>query len=162
MRSNIPDNIKTSSYSLEPDGLVSMFVLTLTNGTIFRMHPKVTTTWQGNIYDFVTCNLTEMQLESDGKSNRPNFTFVNPEGVFTSYIYGRLLDNAELTRIRILRDDLINNRNFCITETMVIKQILSVGKGLVTAQLRDVHDGQNFMLPAGAYYPPEFPHVQLR
>lgn len=161
MRTDIPTNILTSAHSLEPDGMAVMFVLTLASGPVFRMHPKITTTWQGNTYDFIPCTMTEMQLEADGKANRPSFSFANPQGMFTQQVYNRLLDNAELTRIRLLRDDLINNRNFAMTETMRISQVLNVGRGLITAQLRDAHDGQNFMLPAGAFYPPEFPHVKL-
>lgn len=161
MRTGIPASIAVSAVDLAPSGLVSLYRLTLKNGTVFRMSPKTEVTWQGGLFEAIPCVMTELQIEADGKANRPTFSFANPEGMFTQYLYGGLLENAELRRYRLLYSDLLANNNFAVTETLRVAQILTVTKQLIAVQLRDVYDGHSFMLPARAYYPPEFPHVKL-
>ena len=161
MRPNVPTGIQESAFDLDPQGLVSLYVLTLKSGPVFRMTAQKEVSWQGNLYESIPCILSEMQLEADGKANRPSFSFANPEGVFTAAVGTGLLDSAELKRYRILPSDLSANLNFALEETMRVSQVLSVTKGLIVTQLRDVYDGQTYMLPARAYYPPEFPHVKL-
>lgn len=161
MRQSVPPPIQDSAFSLSPGGLVSLFRLTLNTGSIYRLCNEQEVSWQGHIYEALPCNLSGVQFEADGKANRPNFSFANPDGLFTAAIGQGLLDNAQLTRFVILRDDLLANNSFALEETMRIAQVMSVSKGLVVTQLRDVTDSQRYLLPARAFYPPEFPHVRL-
>jgi phage-related protein len=161
MRTGIPTGITESAYDLEPDGLVFLYQLVLAGGaTTFRFCPKGTYTWQSKTYDQIACLLAEATVSSDGKVDRPTFTLVNPSGMFTQYaVYG--LENAILTRYQVLRDDLVNNRNFFIKEAMRIAQVQTITKDIIVCQLRDVMDGASFVLPVRSYIPPEFPIVKI-
>lgn len=157
----LPTSVRDSVYDLTPDGQVFLYRITLQNGVIFRLTPQREAVWQSNVYEAIPCVLTEMSVEADGKANRPTFTMVNPDGIFTPFIAAGLLDNADLTRFTLLRDDLENDRDFAVQESMRLAQVLSVSRQLVVCQVRDVTDGQHFSLPARMYIPPEFPHVKL-
>jgi len=157
----IPAPIQNTAHDLSVEGLVKLYEVLLPEGFVFCLSPENTVTWQGKTYVQVPCDMTDFKRDSQGKLNRPKFSFVNPEGVFTADIYAGELDNASITRIRILRSDLEANRDFAIREKLRVSRILSVSRHMVSVELRDVLDGHHFHLPARAYYPPEFPHVRL-
>lgn len=161
MRTDIPTGIQTSAFSLNPEGLVKLYVLSLASGAIFRMTNEASVTWQGYTYESIPCALSEFRVEAEGKANRPNFSFANPEGIFTAAVGQGLLDNATLKRYTLLKADLDADNDFAIEETLRVSQVLSVVRGVIVTQLRDVHDAQSYTLPARAFYPPEFPHVKL-
>lgn len=161
MRTDLPTPIQESLHDLSPDALVKLFKLELTNGVIFRLSPMGEVSWQGNAFDEVPCHLADVAQDADGKMSRPKFTFANPGGMFSFEIYQGRLDNATLTRYRILKADLDANNDFALTESFRVTRIMNLSQKIATAELRDVLDGHHFKLPARAYYPPEFPHVQL-
>lgn len=162
MRGNIPTSIQQTAQDLSPDAIVSLFRLTLSDGTKIYFTGTKEVTWRGNLYSEIPCTFSQMELDANGKANRPKFSFVNPGGVFTSSIQQGLMNNAELVRYRILRADLEANLNYSITEKFFISRIVSLNKDLCVTELRDVLDGHMFKLPARAFYPPEFPHVNLQ
>lgn len=162
MREDVPNAIKNQAQSLSPDALVALYRLELTDGTKIYFNPHTTVNWQGHQYDEIACTFTGMERDSQGRANRPKFTFVNPGGIFTSPIQNGLLDNAALTRFQMHKADLDANRNITITELFYISKIISLNKSLCSVELRSVFDGHMFKLPARAYYPPEFPHVRLQ
>lgn len=164
MRTDLPEGMKTSAQELSPDAIVSLFQMVLTNaGTpttiYFTAHKEVT--FRGNTYSEIPCTMTQMEQDSQGRANRPKFTFANPGGIFTSSIQQGFIDNAALTRLRILKADLDANVNAKVTEKFFVSKVIMVNKDMVSVELRDVFDGHMFKLPARAYYPPEFPHVSL-
>lgn len=164
MRTDLPTGMKTSAQELSPDAIVSLFQMVLTNtGTpvviYFTAHKQVT--YLGNTYSEIPCTMTQMEQDSQGRANRPKFTFANPGGIFTSSIQQGFIDNAALTRLRILKADLDANVNAKVTEKFFVSKVIMVNKDMVSVELRDVFDGHMFKLPARSYYPPEFPHVSL-
>lgn len=162
MRTDLPPNMQQTLYDLSPDGIVSLYrIETADHTSIFLLSPYEQITWRGNTYDSIPCQLTDVSLDSDGRATRPKFSFVNPEGLFTAAIYEGGLDNATITRYRILRGDLDANRDQAVKESFRVSRILSVTRALAVLELRDALDGHTFKLPARAFYPPEFPHVQL-
>jgi phage-related protein len=162
MRTDIPAPIQDTSHDLAPDALVTLYKIALKNLTTFFLSPKTEVIWQGDTYDDIPCHMTELEQEADGKRGRPKFTFVNPGGLFTANIYNGDLDNAAVTRIRILKADLDADLDFALTEKLRVSKVLTMNKDLVTVELRDILDGHQFILPARAYYPPEFGHVRLQ
>lgn len=161
MRTDIPTSLAESSFELAPDAIAFLYRVELTDSTLFLLSPHQEVTWQGELYEQVPCHMTEVYQEADGKRGRPKFSFVNPDGLFTQRIYQGDLDNASVTRIRILKADLDADQDFALTETFRVSKILTMNKSLVSVELRDVLDGHQFTLPARAYYPPDFPHVKL-
>jgi phage-related protein len=162
MRENFPQSISDTVHELAPDAIAKLYEIKLSNGAIIRLCPTAEVTWQGNLYEEVPCNLVGLGQSSDSKVNRPKFSFVNPEGVFTAQVYNGVVDNALITRIRILKADLDADNDFAIRETFKVSRIMQLGQQMVTLELRDVMDGHQFKLPARQYLPPEFPHVKLR
>lgn len=164
MRTDLPSGMKTTAQDLSPDAIVSLFKIELTNGTtptVIYFTPHRETVWLGNTYSEIPCTMTQMEQDSQGRANRPKFSFVNPSGIFTSSIQQGWLDNAALTRYRILKADLDAGIDAKVTEKFFITKILMVNKDMVSVELRDVFDGHMFKFPARAYYPPEFPNVSL-
>jgi phage-related protein len=162
MRTDIPESILDSSQELSPDALVYLYRILLTDQTLFLLSPQQEHVWQGETYESVPCHMTGIGNTSDGEVIRPRFSFVNPGGIFTSSLYEGRMDNAKITRIRILAQDLLADNDFAITESFRVKKVLSINKSIAVVELRDVLDGHNFKLPARQFMPPEFSHVKLR
>jgi lambda family phage minor tail protein L len=164
MRTDLPEGIKTTAQDLSPDAIVSLFKMELTApgaATVIYFTPHKEVTWLGNTYSEIPCTMAQMEQDAQGRANRPKFTFANPGGVFTGAIQQGYIDNAALTRFRILKADLDANINAKVTEKFFVSKVMVVNKDLVSVELRDVFDGHMFKLPARSYYPPEFPHVSL-
>ena len=164
MRTDIPAGMKSTAQNLAPDAVVSLYRLVMSNTSPVTVYfcPNQEITWQGNTFSEIPCTMSQMEMDANGRANRPKFTFVNPGGVFTSPIQEGWLNNAALTRYRMLKADLDANVNAALTEKFFITKILSLNKDMCSVELRDVFDGHLFKLPARAYYPPEFPHVKLQ
>lgn len=156
--------MKNTAQDLSPDAIVSLYKLVMTNAgqAVVYFTPFNEVVWQGNTYAEIPCNITQMEQDANGRANRPKFSFVNPGGVFTSPIQNGWLNNASLTRYRILKADLDANVNAAVTEKFFMSKIVSLNKDMCVVELRDVFDGHLFKLPARAFYPPEFPHVKLQ
>lgn len=161
MRENIPANIVSDAQELTPRALVSLFKVALSSGAAFYLSPFKAVTWQGNLYEDVPCHMADLGQEVDGKLARPKFSFANPEGIFTSSVYNGLMDNAMITRIRLLKEDLEADNDFKITERFRVSKVLTVSRTVISVEMRDVLDGPNFQMPSRTYMPPEFPHVKI-
>lgn len=162
MRSDLPSSMKQSLYDLSPEAIVTLFRIALADkSTIFLLSPYEQITWRGDEYSSIPCQMADVSLEAEGKATRPKFSFVNPEGLFTSAVLEGHLDNAEITRYRILKSDLDMDRDQAVTEQFRVSRVMSITRALIVTELRDILDGHSFKIPARAFYPPEFPHVQL-
>ena len=156
--------MKTTAQDLSPDAIVSLFKMELTDvgsPTVIYFTPHKQVDWLGNTYSEIPCTMAQMEQDAQGRANRPKFTFVNPGGIFTSAVQQGFLNNAALTRFRILKADLDANINAKVTEKFFISKVLMVNKDMISVELRDVFDGHMFKFPARAFYPPEFPNVSL-
>lgn len=162
MREDLPASIENTAHDLSPEALVHLFKIELQSGTTFLLSQHGEQVWRGETYEDVPCNLVGIGQHSDAEVNRPRFSFANPEGLFTAALYNGDMDNAWVTRIRILKSDLDADNDFSVQETFQMRRIVNISKSLAVVELRDVLDGQNFDLPARRYMPPEFPHVKLR
>lgn len=161
MRTDIPASVSAGAHDLSPPALAQLFRIDLPTGEIFYLSPTKEVTWRGNTYDEIPCHMADLGIEVDGKLARPKFSFANPEGVFTAPVYNGVMDNASITRIRLLITDLQANNDFKITERFRVSRVMSVSRTLITLELRDVLDGPNYKMPSRAYFPPEFPHVKI-
>jgi len=161
MRTDLPNSIQESIHSLSPDALVPLYEIKLKSGPVFLLSPHGEVTWQGRTFDDVPGKLSDVSQDADEKAARPKFVFANPGGMFSSEIYNRKLDNADLIRYRILKSDLDADLDFALTETFRVTRIVNLSNNIATAEMRDVLDGHQFRVPARAYLPPEFPHVKL-
>lgn len=164
MRTDLPTGMQTGAQDLSPDAIVSLFKMELTNTsspTVIYFTPHKEVTWLGNTFAEIPCNMAQMEQDAQGRANRPKFSFANPGGIFTAPIQRGDIDNATITRFRILKADLDANINAKVTDQFVVSKVLMVNKDMVSVELRDVLDGHMFKFPARSYYPPEFPNVSL-
>lgn len=162
MRTDLPDSVVETSQDLTPDPFVTLYKIKLVDGTEFLLSPKGTRLWQEETYEEIPCHMAGITRNSDSEVHRPKFTFANPAGLFTQEIYEGRLDNAWVSRIRVLSSDLEVGNDFSVKETFRVKRIVSISGDLVVIELRDVLDGHNYKLPARQFLPPEFNHVKLR
>jgi phage-related protein len=105
--------------------------------------------------------LTQEGANATGEWKRPKFTLANPDGVWSAFIAQGKLDGAQITRYRVLLSHLIANAGIFQMNTWRISKPLQLNKTLATFELRSPLDGQQFLLPGRAFYPPEYPHVSL-
>lgn len=161
MRPNIPSSIANTSHDLSVEALVRLFEIKLTNNSLFRLSPYGNITWKGQLYEEVPIQMSGLDQDGSGRLARPKLTFANPGGMFTASVHLGLLDNALVTRYRILRSDLDANRDFALRETFRLSRIVTLQKSIIVAELRDVLDGHYFEVPGRRFQPPEFPFVQL-
>lgn len=159
---NIPQSITSTAHDLTPEALVELFEVATKSGAVFRISPRGERVWRGKTYEELPCTMTDIEMDANGRMNRPKFSFANPRGLFSQEIYRGELDHATLTRIRILRSDYENNIDAAIRQVMRVSRIVSVGGDVATLELRDTLDGHVYFLPARQFMPPEFPHVRLQ
>lgn len=88
-------------------------------------------------------------------------TLANPEGIFSSYAHRKWLDGAEVKRYRVLGQHLDANLNSFLVSTWRVGKVANLSNTMIVLELRSVLDGQNFILPGRAFYPPEFPTVSV-
>ena len=153
------------SMKLEADGYVHLFRITMSPPNepevIFRFTPGADVTWQGHTWESYACSLTDYKRESSGELSRPKFSLFNPHGFFSRYVHRRWADNAEVIRYRALKTHVDGNVNSYLRNTWKVGKVLSLSKSLIAFELREAIDGQFFLLPGRAYYPPEFPSVSV-
>lgn len=157
----IPSTIQDDAYNLTGAAQVMLYDLQLYNGSSIYLSPKGSYTWQGRAYEEVPCHMSSVGRQADGKLNRPKFTVVNPNGMFTTAIGDRSLEGALLTRHRLMKADLLADLNNALSQTFRISKVASVDRQVIVVECRGSLDGANFKLPYRAFYPPEFPHVGL-
>lgn len=153
---------ETDAFELEGRAEVILFKLVLADGTIFFMSPKQDWTWRGDFYEEIPCHLSQVKRQADGKLSRPKFTFVNPKEIFSAAVAGGTLENAYLTRHRIMKSDLEADLDLSIKQTMRISRVMSINHEAITTELRGALDGAAFQIPYRTFNPPEFPHVSVR
>jgi phage-related protein len=150
------------AQQLTGDAYVDLFEITLTNATKVYLSPGKEYTWQAHSYEYIPCKLDTVERNGGDEINRPKFTLANPDGAFTSLVGQGLIDNALLTRRRLLLADLLANSNTAISNVWKIKRVVSVTRDTVTLELRDQLDGQFFLTPGRMFIPPEFAQVRLQ
>lgn len=153
------------AMKLEADGYIHLFsVRMFSPGQPEVMHtltPQKTVTWQGYTWNNYAVHLTDYTRSATGEMSRPKLTLGNPEGLFSSYVHARWLDGAEVIRYRVLKQHLDANVNSFLRNTWRVRRIASLNKTMVVCELAEATDGPLFMLPARAFYPPEFSTVSL-
>lgn len=161
---NGEDHVR-ESMKLEAQGYHELFQITMKPRGLPQQNLFITSMkevfWQGKTWEAVPAVLVGYGQNSSGEQNRPKFTIVNPDGLFTKYVHQGWTDNAEVVRYRVLKSHLEANINSFVKHVWRISKPLAISVAQATFELRGALDGQHFLLPARAFFPPEFPHVSL-
>lgn len=156
-------SIRENSVELSAEGIVHLFKLVLRQGTAtIYFTPDEGRTWQGNYYEPVPCQLTGVGSYADEQSARPRFSAQNPDGAFTGVIAQGSLENAQITRYRLLRSHAEQNLNIAISQRWRVGRVTSLNRFMFTLELRDTADRANNVIPSRTFSPPDFPSVTLR
>ena len=151
------------SKKLTADAYVDLFEIALNdNSTIIYMKSNEDKTWQGNTYEGTGIKISGIASHSDDQTARPNLFIANPDGVYSYLIDQGLLDNATITRIRLLKTHLDSDSPISTRKKWRVSRITSLRSQSLTLQLRDMLDGQFFLTPGRMFIPPEFPQVSLQ
>lgn len=163
-RGNVPLSQQIDAHKLESEGLRQLFKLQLRDpgSTVLYLSPTNTITWADQQWDEWPCNLTGRAQNSSGEKSRPKFSVANPEGVFSLWVGQGVLEGAILNEYEVLTADVKADARVYTRRVWVIHRPISLNKNIAVFECRSVMDGQNFKIPARAFYPPEYPHVSLQ
>lgn len=157
-----PANHVLDSLAIESDGYVTLFKVQLVPSGVLAITASQQVTWQGLEYESVPCQMTAVASYASEQVSRPRLEVGNPDGAYSPLVAQGALEGALLTRYRVLRDDLLENRNIYVSQMWKIVRVASLSKHRVSIELRELGDGPNFVVPAQTFSPPVFPVVSLR
>lgn len=161
---NAPAHIQ-EAMKLDADGYAHLFSLRLfppgEPEVYLCFSPNKTVTWQGYTWEGHAVALTDYRRDSTGEMSRPKMTLGNPGGFFSSYVHQGWVDNAEVCRYRVLGPHLEGNVNSFLKNTWRVRRVAQLTKTMVVLELGEIVDGPFFLLPARAFYPPEYPAVSI-
>jgi len=143
------------------DAIVELFEIALRPSGRLFLKPDNAVTWQGNTYEAIGMKLDGVSSSADDDKSRPRLQIANPEGYFSPFIRTGAVDQAIVTRIRVLRADLEADNSTCQKQSWTISRVVSLNKQYAIFELRDSLDGQFYILPARMFIPPQFPAVKL-
>lgn len=162
MKEDLTAKQREDAFSLTPEGMVELLQIDLPTGqTSLRFSKHRELRYLGATWESVPFNLTEMGVNTQGEAKRPKLSIPNPDGAFSAWIAQGAADSALVTRYRVLQSDLEAGVSAFQRRVWRISKPLSLSKSLVVFELRSPLDGQMFVLPGRAFYPPEFSHVSL-
>lgn len=154
--------VEEDRVKLSADGVVTLFKIALLSGAgnLFLTGSN-DITWQGNDYEGVAIQAQGFQRSSDDELARPRLTIANVAGVFNTYVRTGVLEGAEISVYRVLREHIetdVNNFDLSVWE---ISRVLSMNNAVLQVELRRPYDSPRSVAPARMFIPPEFPLVRL-
>lgn len=165
MRANLPVEHVKDAFELTVEPQVDLIMIELNingGGQIICITNNREYTWQGRKYEMIPNSIAGEGVSTQGEAKRPKFTVANPDGVFSAFIAQGKMDNATITRYRLNVQDVLNNINRVQINRWRVSKTMNMSRSMVTFELRSPLDGQFFLIPADAFYPPEYPHVSLQ
>lgn len=162
--SNVPLTQQVEAYKLEAAGVRELFKLQLRDmgSTVLYLSPKETVTWADQQWDEWPCTIAGFAQNTNGEKSRPKFTVANPEGVFSLWVGQGAVDGAVLSHYEVQQAEIESGALVYTKRIWTISRTVSLNKNMVVFECRSIFDGQQFKIPARAFYPPEYPHVTLR
>ena len=158
----IPAAHMEDAQKLNADAYVELFQIHLSDKQS-KVYLKINKdqSWQGHDYEGTGIKLEGVGTYSSEEVARPKLSIINPEGIYSSLVNEGLLDNARIVRYRVLKDDVDNDRPIYRVQQWRVSRIVTLTKGAIVVELRDLMDGQNFKVPYRMFMPPEFATVSI-
>lgn len=158
---SVHEQILVDAHKLEADGIVELFRFALIPSGEVNLKANNTVTWRGKTYEGWGIALGGVANSSDEEATRPQLVLANPEGIITALVLENQLTGALITRFRVLKDDLDNNRNRFVRHIFKIYRTVSITKEMAVFECRNILDSPFSRIPARVYIPPDFPSVSL-
>lgn len=165
MSNQTPTEQILDSHQLIGDGRVELFELVPSAGSgTVRFKRDNDATWRGNLYKGIPMTLSGEKKSSDGGLSMPRLT-IGQENVdlseFKPLAFDGYLDNAVITKLTILVDDLVNNRLIREVQVYRVKRLEENSRSKLVMQLATLSDALGFQLPYRQFLPPAYPSVQM-
>lgn len=160
---DVPISHVEESLKLTSDAFMDLWKVQLYGtSTIMCFTDSEQFTWQGDVYETTQYELSGDGTATDGGEKRPTLTVFNPGGVFNTFVKSGVLDRATVMRYRLLRYHALANIPIFQRRMWYNTHLTNIISGKAfTMNLRNLGEGPTFVVPARAYYPPEFPSVSL-
>lgn len=156
----IPTSHVEDASKLEADGIVEFFQIHLSdNSSVIYVKMDSTVEWNGNEYQGTAIKLSGVGQFSDDETARPTLMLFNPAKVYSHLVDQGYLEGGTLTRYRVLAKHVEMNVPIFQRQKWKISRVASLRGDTITCELRDMMDGQNFVVPGRMYIPPDFPAV---
>lgn len=160
---SIPAQHVDDAHKLEADAEIDLFEVTPNDGsgTIYVKGDN-DVTWQGHSYEGLPLVFTGFKKPTDGSASMPKLTLGDGSvdlSPFKPVVYDGYLDGASIRHIKVLLDDLLNDRPISQVRTYRVKRVNSYSRTSVDLQLATASDALGFTMPYRAFYPPAFPAV---
>lgn len=158
----VPAAQMEDATQLEADAYIHLFEITLVDNSA-KLYLKMDNdvTWQGNFFQGTGIKVTGVAQYADDEVARPGLMLYNPERVFSSLVEQGLLEGASVIRYRILKQHLDADLPVYRRQKWKISRVASLRGDIITCEMRDMLDGQAFVVPGRMFIPPEFPTVSL-
>ena len=158
----VPLEHMEDAQKLEADAYIDLFQIVLSDKQT-KLYLKMShdVTWQGNHYEGTGIKIDGVATYASEEVSRPKLTLFNPEGVYSSLVDDGLLDGAKVVRYRVLKADIDNDRPIYRVQQWKVSRIADLRVGSIVVELRDLMDGQTFMVPYRMFIPPDFPTVSI-
>ena len=156
------EHVEDAQKLIGGDGFVELLKIDLSKGAgTFRIKDNGEGTWQGDTYEYYPFSIGGVEYKSSEEESRPTLRLANPDHLFTRSIDDGYLEKAVITRYRILKDNFDNNRNIKEQRRWYIRRIIVVATTHIMAEMSNLIDGPNYIIPARMFIPPEFAVVSL-
>lgn len=160
---NVPLSQEIEAHKLEASPVRDLFKLQLADQvTVLYLTGSEAVVWGGQTWEQWPNSFSGGAQNSNNERSRPKFTIANPEGIFSLWCEQGVIDGAILTRYRVGLDDLQSDVRNYAKNVWTIFRVLNLNKTIAVLECRSLMDGQSFILPSRAFYPPDFPHVSLQ
>lgn len=161
----IPASHITDAYKLDADGKITLYKLepSLGSGNIYFKNDS-DVTWLGDDYVGVGLQLEGETYSSQGLSPQPTLTIGQNDIDLTPFkplIWSGGLDNARITRYRVLLTDLLANNNIKETTVFRVKRVDGYSSTKIQLILSVFSPSGPSTLPFRQYIPPAFPFVVI-
>ena len=140
---------------------VSLWEITLRDGTKAFLRNGPSVTWRGNDYEGLPIMLSGEEDSADDKTARPSLRVFNPKKIFGPWAHQGRFELATVIRRRVLQEHLTVNANIFTRRVWIIGQIQSCTSRSLDVQLRSPIDSPNLNTPTRMYAPPDFPTVRF-
>lgn len=157
----LPQEQIDDAHKLQGDGIVYLYKIVPVSGSVIRLKADDGLNWNGAVWEGTAIQLDSSGQSTDGTLSRPKLTVANPLAAYSTLIAQGLLDNAMVVEYQVLRSHIDSDTIIYTQRTWIIRRPLQLNRTMVQFELRNLLDGQPFILPARAYIPPEFPSVSL-
>jgi phage-related protein len=156
-----PSHIE-DALQLEAAAYVHLFKLDLLPSGFIAFTRSQQLTWQGIEYEAIQCQISGLGSYATDQVSRPRLDVQNPDAAFSALVAQGGIEGARLTRYRVLRADAKANRNVYVAHSWRVSRIVMLTRIRIQAELRELGDGPNFVIPATTFSPPDFPVVSVR